>query len=137
MNIPGGFSVEIKKDYFQAVGKKIEAGIPAGLELTGMGIERVGKQDSHVDTGRYRSSIGHSTDMLTAKGKSKGVQINSADAIWKLAPEITFIWLYIGTNVEYAADLERKFGTLLTAMNKCKDLFLAALRETLKGTIII
>ena len=137
MNPKGGFRVEIRKDYFQIVGKKIKAGIPAGLELTGMGIERVGKQDAKVDTGRYRSSIGHSTDMITAKGRKEKVQINSADAIWQLMPEITAIWLYIGTNVEYAPDLEKKYGTLLKAMYKCRELFTAALKKTLEGTMTI
>lgn len=137
MDPRGGFRVEIKKDYFQRVGTKIKAGIPAGLELGGMGIERSAKQDAHVDTGRYRSSIGHSTNLLTAKGRVEQVQINPADAIWNILPEINMIWLYIGTNVEYAADLERRYGTLLKAMYKCRGLIFAALKKTLEGTMTI
>jgi hypothetical protein len=137
MSIPGGFSVEIKKDYFKAVGQKIVAGIPAGLELCGFGIERVTKQDARVDTGRYRSSIGHSQNMLTAKGIAQKVQINPADAIWNLTKGIGGIWLYIGTNVEYAPDLERRYGTLLKAMHKCRNLLTESLKETLKGSIIL
>ena len=137
MAFKGGYRVDTTKDYFQLVGRKIKAGIPAGLELGGMGIERVAKQDAKVDTGRYRSSIGHSENLLTSKGAAKGVQINPSDAIWNMTKEILGIWLYIGSNVEYAPDLERRFGTLLTAMNKCKGLLLASLKKTLEGSITL
>lgn len=135
--LKGGFRCDIIRDNWIKIGKKIKAGIPAGLELTGMGIERVGKQDAKVDTGRYRSSIGHSQNMLTAKASKQGVQINPADAIWNLTKGVVGIWLYIGTNVEYAPDLERRYGTLVGAMNKCRNLLTASLKETMKGSLII
>lgn len=135
--IKGGFHCQITKDNFDRVGKHIRSAIPAGLELTGMGIERAAKADARVDTGRYRSSIGHSQNMITAKGAKQGVQINPADAIWKLTKGVMGIWLFIGTNVEYAPDLERRYGTLLKSMNACRGLLLAALKETLTTSIIL
>jgi hypothetical protein len=137
MVMPGGFHVTIVKDHWQILGKKIKAQIPIGLELTGMGIERSAKQEAAVDTGRYRSSIGHSTNLLTDEGVKKNVQINPADAIWKLTNGIIGIWLYIGTNVEYAPDLERRYGTLLNAMNANKGLLTQALKKALEGSIVI
>jgi hypothetical protein len=137
MDPRGGFYCQITKDHWNKVGTKIKAGIPAGLELCGFGIERVAKQDSRVDTGRYRSSIGHSTDLRTPKGIKEKVQINPDDAIWNLTKGVLGIWLYIGTNVEYAPDLERRYGTLLKAMTKCRGLLLASLKETMSGSIIL
>lgn len=133
----GGFYCQITKDNWDKVGKHLNAAIPAGLELCGFGIERVAKQDARVDTGRYRSSIGHSNDLRTQKGKDSNVQINPQDAIWNLTKGVLGIWLYIGTNVEYAPDLERRYGTLLKAMNKCKELLIASLKETMSGSIKI
>lgn len=133
----GGVYVEITKDMFNEVGRKIKKAIPAGLELGGMGVERTAKQDAHVDTGRYRSSIGHSENMLTSKGSARGITINPSDAIWNLTEGIGGIWLFIGTNVEYAPDLEAKFGTLFNALMKSRELILVALREALKGSIIL
>jgi len=133
----GGFFCQITKDNWSKMGLKIKARIPAGLELTGFGIERAAKQVARVDTGRYRSSIGHSSDLRTPKGINEQVQINPDDAIWNLTKGVLGIWLYIGTNVEYAPDLERRYGTLLNSMNACRGLLLAALKETMKGSMII
>lgn len=137
MNKSGGTYVEITKDMFDEVGRKIKRAIPAGLELGGMGIERTAKQDAKVDTGRYRSSIGHSQNMLTEKGSAKGISINPADAIWEITKGVGGIWLFIGTNVEYAPDLEARYGTLNNALMKCQMLIIKSLQEVLKGSIIL
>ena len=129
----GGIHVVITKDHFDQVGRQIIQSIPAGLEFGGFAIERYAKQHALVDTGRYRSSIGHSEAMLTAKGQKQGIVINASDAIWKLTRGIGGIWLYIGTNVIYATDLEARTGNLHNAMVAMKELVMQGLKKAIEG----
>ena len=133
----GGVRVEITKDHFDEVGQKIMNGIPAGLEFGGLGIEREAKANARVDTGRYRSSIGHSQSMLSKKGQAQGVSINPSDAIWNLEKTFGFIWLYVGTNVEYATDLEAKYGNLYKSMMRMAPLVMQGIRKSIEGSITI
>ena len=133
----GGISVRITKDHFKQVGDYINRAIPAGLEFGGFAIERYAKQNAIVDTGRYRSSIGHSQAMLTAKGQKQGVAINPADAIWNITKGIGGIWLYIGTNVEYAPDLEARTGNLYKSLIAMQELVMQGLKTAIQGSITI
>ena len=134
----GGIRVDIIKDNFDRVKTKIKRELlPAGLEFGGMAIERQWKATARVDTGRYRSSIGHSQDMLSEKGKAQGITINPHDAIWNLTSGVAGIWLYIGTNVKYAPDLEARYGTGYGAMETMKPLVLQGIKKALEGGLTI
>jgi len=133
----GAIQVVITKDHFDAVGRGIKKRLAAGIEFTGFGIEAEAKKDAAVDTGRYRSSIGHSQNTLTEKGIKQGAAINPHDAVWKLTEGIAGIWLYIGTNVEYAPDLEAKYGNLHKSMETMKGLLLSSLGKAVKGAMVI
>lgn len=129
----GGVQVVITQDHFDQVGRKIRASIPAGLEFGGFAIEAQAKKTARVDTGRYRSSIGHSVIMLSKKGLKEGVSINPADAIWNVTQGIFGAWLYIGTNVKYAADLEARHGTLNKALVMMEPLVWQGLKKAIEG----
>ena len=133
----GAIQVMITKDHFDAVERGIKKRIAAGLEFSGLGIERVAKQNAVVDTGRYRSSIGHSQNMLSEKGEAEGAAINPHDAVWDLTEGVFGIWLYIGTNVEYAPDLEAKYGNLHKSMEAMRGLVLSSLAKAVKGGMVI
>ena len=129
----GGVQVVITQDHFDQVGRKIRASIPAGLEFGGFAIEAQAKKTARVDTGRYRSSIGHSVVMLSKKGIAEETAINPSDAIWRVTQGIFGSWLYVGTNVKYASDLEARYGTLHKAMTIMEPLVWQGLKKAIEG----
>ena len=111
--------------------------IPAGLEFGGFAIERHAKQNARVNTGRYRSSIGHSQAMLSKKGKKEGVVINPSDAVWRITKGIGGVWLYVGTNVQYAPDIEAWDSTLHNALTAMHPLVMQGLKKAIQGGMTI
>jgi len=133
----GGVRVDIIKDHWDLAGRQILQSIPAGLEFGGFAIERHAKQHAAVDTGRYRSSIGHSQAMLTEKGKRQGTVINASDAVWRITKGIGGIWLYMGSNVQYAPDLEARDSTLYNALMAMHPLVMQGLKKAIQGGMTI
>ena len=121
--------VIVTKNKIPQLEKELIYRIVGGIELAGMGVERAWKQTARVDTGRYKSSIGHwVADLVKPNPKA-----SPNDSIWDLQNPGSFVQLYVGTNVEYAASLEGKYPNQggANAIKITEGLIKAALFETM------
>jgi len=82
-----------------------------GLARSGFEFEKVAKPNAHVDTGRYRASICHFTSGDVVK---ENPNASPDDSIWIL----TKTSLQCGSNVEYALDLEKRYGNFQKSLEE-------------------
>jgi len=124
-----GISFKITKNKFPELTKDLINRTMAGVELMGMAVERTWKQEARVDTGRYKSSVGHFSDEMV-KENSKA---SPSDPVW--IPHMTgaFVQLYVGTNVEYAMSLEARYPNQggANALKVNEPLLIELINETL------
>lgn len=122
-----GLRVDITKNNFGLLGKNILDKVELGLELAGYGVERTWKQEARVDTGRYKSSIGHWTNEM----RKQNFKASSADSVWEQKNTGSSMQILIGTNVEYAMKLEKKYPSQggVNALKTNEGLLLESIKE--------
>ena len=122
-------SVTVTKNKISQLSAELQQRIAAGMELTGFGVEREWKGHARVDTGRYKSSIGHWSDHIVKEGNPG----KTSDPVWILYTTGADVQLYVGTNVEYAGWLERRYPSQggKAAIDKTEGLLMASLRMTM------
>lgn len=114
---------------------KVQESVRKSLEFSALAFERKAKilttEERHVVTGRYRSSINlNSRDGLN---RDTVPETKVGDGIHEFVEDLT---LRVGSNVEYAANVESKFGIMARALDgsskEMKDLFLSSLKKNLE-----
>ena len=107
-NLPGQI-VDNSSQVLEAFKKQVENGLAA----IGLKAEKHAKANAPVDTGRLRNSITFATAKTHDAGSSsykgiegKGGTANPADWALRGSPEQHSV--YIGTNVEYAPEIEEQ-----------------------------
>lgn len=111
------------KSYKRDVEKAIEEGIRDGLNLVGLQLQAQASRNitnqGQVDTGRMRASITYVTEDVKGKiaSDNKGITHNSDKASGK-APKKS---LYIGSNVEYAPQQEKRNSFIKRAVTQQKN----------------
>ena len=87
------------------------------VEDGGYIIQNNWKDIAVVDTGRYKSSIGHWTDEMVSDNKDA----SSDDAVWEISDQGLAIELQVGTSVPYGEKVEELYGHAGTALDMSLD----------------
>jgi hypothetical protein len=109
-----GFKIQIRgaeqiTDLLTLFPRIVEEEGAKALSRSGFEFETVAKQGAKVDTGRYRASIGHfEPELLDRPNDKAGTQ----DSHWKPKRGA----LEVGSNVEYAVHLEKRYGNFANAL---------------------
>lgn len=127
----------LQKDNSGEVIKELGSAVERALEIIGGKAETYAKQNCPVDTGLLRNSITHAvggnTPAVQAYTASKGGGSGSYSGTVGKAGDQT---VYIGSNVEYAADNElhhkTKSGFLRNACENHRDEYKEIIKSELK-----
>lgn len=111
-------SMDIK--FAAKIWEQMQEGIKAWIEWMALAFERNAKvittEENHVVTGRFRASINLNTEDWIGRDTSSETQ--SWDWIHKFVNTST---IQVGTNVEYAVSLEKRYWILARAMDMSKE----------------
>lgn len=117
--------VEIIADNTDEVYRDIYSAIQTGLERIGQVAERYAAERAHVKTGRLKASISHATKIT--QGRTYNYKDDDKKAYsYEIGTGAEENTVYIGTNVEYAPFVEKRYPYLKPAaaehMSEYKDL---------------
>jgi len=110
----------------------------AMIEVAIVKIETVAKQtltrEGHVDTGRLRSSIHTRYGNVNTAYNYRDKNGNIYDGTFKLAPidDMYRFQVWVGTNVEYAGYIERRFPYLIPAFVSSKEHLVRKIRSKMR-----
>lgn len=126
---------EDAEQFFKGFGKKLDEAKTNAVEVAGMvwadKAKLITQADHHIDTGAYVNSIGHETHIQGPNGSDVGTVIHD------LTRDNTKTKLVLGSGVDYAAELEKRyniFGRALdSSLEEMGKVGHAAIKKTLGG----
>ncbi|MGG1571598.1 hypothetical protein [Fictibacillus sp. NRS-1165] len=82
----------------------------------------VTREDGHIDTSLYVNSIGYVTDYPDTNKSGKGKRVaTEEDVVYELSESDDQSRLIIGSNVEYAEILEKRYNLMARGLDRAED----------------
>lgn len=109
--------------FFEKSEERVRQASDNVVEATGMfwsdTAKTITRDDGHIDTGLYVNSIGYKTEFSS----KDGVSLVDADGyvIHQKERDGDIVELQVGSSVEYADDLEKKYNIMARALDQTKE----------------
>lgn len=122
-------------DFFSCFGDKLDKARMDVVDAAGVvwadSAKLITQADQHIDTGAYVNSIGYATNFSGPNGSEVGKVIHDVQ------DEKTSTILTLGSGVDYAESLEKKFNIFARALDESQDditkVSTAIVKKTLGG----
>jgi hypothetical protein len=84
--------------------------------------KRITRDDDHIDTGLYINSIGYLTNFPAQNKNDRTAQATEGDVLYELdESQSGRTTLSLGSNVEYAEELEKRYNIFGRALDASQD----------------
>lgn len=120
------FNINISQDLYEwADPKKLREARKAAVTAAGMvwadETKDLTREEDHIDTSLYINSIGYVTNFPDTNKSGQGSrQATETDVINELEEDSNSTILHIGSAVEYADDLEKRFALMARGLDRAK-----------------
>lgn len=138
------FNVKLDRralDFFRSEApEKLKEARKRAVEAAGMiwsdETKQITRDEGHVDTSLYINSIGYVTNMPSTNKSGKGERnASQADVIYNLEENQSKTTLKIGSNVEYAEDLEKRYHLMARGLDVAKPRIRENAERVVKNTL--